>query len=458
MEAGNFLHALKIREDLCIGCSHCMNVCPTEAIRVKNGKSVLFGDRCVDCGECFRVCPVGAIIIDHDDFNHIFDYKYRVALVPAVFTGQFPEDIPLRQIHSVILELGFTHIYEVENGVEILADEINEYTSLNSGTKPLISSFCPAIIRLIQVKFPALVDHIIRLKPPLDISANFIKKELTNKGIPPEEIGIFYVTPCAAKIAAIKDPVGETSSAITGVINMDFLYNKVYRLVKQRNSQSCTVPLSGKLSGKAACWTLTNGEASHIKGRCLAIDEIHNVIEFLEKIENEEITDIDFLELRACDESCAGGVLTTSNRFLTVERLRNHAESNLEQNEPLHPDAFRKIINEKDYLIERISIDPIKPRSILKLDENMAEAMKKMEKVNRIMTLLPMVDCGICGAPSCQALALDIVQGEAGIRHCIFIQKIMEQKGEMSLDDSIEVMQSIWGFGKTNKYRDIKGI
>ena len=298
METGNFHHALKIREDLCIGCSHCMNVCPTEAIRVRNGKSVLYGDRCVDCGECFRVCPVSAIIIDHDDFNHIFDYKYRVALVPAVFTGQFPEDISLRQIHSVMLELGFTHIYEVENGVEILAEAINEYTAGNTESKPLISSFCPAIIRLIQVKFPALVDNIIRLKPPLDISAHFLKKEMLSQGIPEEEIGIFYVTPCAAKIAAIKDPVGESTSPIAGVINMDFLFNKVYRKVKQRHGQTCTIPVSGKLGGKSTCWSLTNGEASHIKGRCLAIDEIHNVIEFLERIENEEITDIDFLELQ----------------------------------------------------------------------------------------------------------------------------------------------------------------
>jgi Na+-translocating ferredoxin:NAD+ oxidoreductase RNF subunit RnfB len=88
----------------------------------------------------------------------------------------------------------------------------------------------------------------------------------------------------------------------------------------------------------------------------------------------------------------------------------------------------------------------------------MAEAMRKMEKVNRIMQLLPLVDCGVCGAPSCQALAQDIAQGEAKIQQCIFIQKILEQKGEMSLDDSIEVMQGIWGYGKTNKYRDIKGF
>lgn len=454
----NFHHALKIREDLCIGCSHCMNICPTEAIRVKNGKSVLFGDRCVDCGECFRVCPVSAIIIDHDDFNNIFDYNYRVALVPAVFNGQFPEEISLRQIFSVLLDIGFTHVYEVENGVEILVEAINETSRVQPDKKPLISSFCPAIVRLIQVKFPALVDNIMLLKPPLDISALHIRKEFQEKGIPAEETGIFYITPCAAKIAAIKDPVGESSSAITGVINMDILFNKVYRQVKQKNNQSCALPSGSKLSKEAMCWTLTNGEAPRVNGRSLAIDEIKNVIEFLEKLENDEISDIDFLELRACDESCAGGVLTISNRFLTAERLRDHSENHPSNPELQQADTINPIAQNKQYLKENLSIDKVNPRSIMKLDENMSEAMKKMEKVNRIMQILPMVDCGICGAPSCQALAQDIVQGNGNIRHCIFIQKILEQKGELSLDDSVKIMQEIWGYGKTNKYRDLKGI
>ncbi len=458
MDNNTFHHALKIREDLCIGCSHCMNVCPTEAIRVKNGKSVLIAEKCIDCGECFRVCPVSAIIIDHDDFNRIFDYKYRVALIPSVFTGQFPDEISEKQIHSVMMELGFTHIYEVENGVEILVDAINKYAEQNPVQRPLISSFCPAVIRLIQVKFPSLVDNIIRVKPPLDISAGFIIREFAGSGIPAEEVGIFYVTPCAAKIAAIKDPVGESSSSISGVINMDFLFSKVLRQVKQKKSDTCAIPTSGELTSRATCWSLTNGEASQLSGRCLAIDEIHNVIEFLEKIENEELNDIDYLELRACDESCAGGVLTTSNRFLTADRLRNRATNRDKAPVQKHPEGFRDISSEKQFLEDNISIDPIKPRSILMLDENMAEAMKKMDRVNRIMMLLPMVDCGICGAPSCQALAQDIVQNNAKIHQCIFIQKILEQKGEMSLEEGVSVMQDIWGFSKTNKYRDLKGI
>ncbi len=458
MDNLNFHHALKIREDLCIGCSHCMSVCPTEAIRVRNGKAWLIADRCIDCGECFRVCPVSAIIIDHDDFKNIFNYKFRVALVPAVFTGQFPEDISIRQITSVLMDLGFTHVYEVENGVDIVRDAIRQKAKDNPDIKPLISSFCPAVVRLIQVKFPALVDNIILIKPPLDISAIHIRKTMADQGIPEAETGIFYITPCAAKIAAIKDPVGELSSSITGVINMDVLFNKVFRQVKQKNIQSCTVPMGRILSKESRCWALTNGEAAQIEGRSLAIDEIRNVTDFLERLENEEVSGIDFLELRACDESCAGGVLTVSNRFLTAERLRNQAESVHREEEYVHPDDLVPISDNKEYLLQNIGIEEVKPRSMMKLDENMAEAMKKMEKVNRLMQLLPMVDCGICGAPSCQAFAQDIAQGKAQANQCIFIQKILEQKGELSHEDSIKIMQGTWGFGKTNKYRDLKGI
>ena len=61
----------------------------------------------------------------------------------------------------------------------------------------------------------------------MDIAAIYVRKKYIDKGIPEKEIGVFYVTQCAAKIAAIKCPVGEESSPVDGVINMDFIYNKI---------------------------------------------------------------------------------------------------------------------------------------------------------------------------------------------------------------------------------------
>jgi hypothetical protein len=185
-----------------------------------------------------------------------------------------------------------------------------------------------------------------------------------------------------------------------------------------------------------------------MEGRCLAIDGVHNVIDFLEKIENEEIKDVDFLELRACDESCAGGVLTTKNRFLTVERLKKRA-SQYKKNKKGNPQ--KQILNYYPFLKENICIGKVHPRSMMKLDENMAEAMKKMRRVKEIMKCLPGVDCGACGAPNCQALAEDIVQERAVINHCIFIQKIFEKKGILEWEQSYEIMKEIWGDDKLNR-------
>ena len=75
-------------------------------------------------------------------------------------------------------------------------------------------------------------------KAPLDITALYIRRKLEKDGWRPEDIGVFYVTPCAAKIAAVKSPVGEEKSSVDGVINMDSLYNRVYSQAYQQKGSS----------------------------------------------------------------------------------------------------------------------------------------------------------------------------------------------------------------------------
>ena len=379
-----FYHALKVVENVCIGCTHCMNVCPTKAIRVKSGIADIDKNACVDCGECLKACPVNAIIVEQDDFNQIFSFKQRVALLPTVLLGQFPDDITEEQIYSVIQEMGFTHVFEVDEAVDLLIEGTKEYMRKHPQMRPFISSFCPAIVRLIQVRFPSLVENIVRLKPVVDISSQFYRKKLIDEGFNNEEIGIFYITPCAAKIAAVKSPVGEEEFLIDGVINMDFIYNKIMLSIKKGSSEKNIVSNYRHLSKTSIDWTLTNGEASQYSGRCLAIDEIHNVIAFLDKLENEEITDVDFLELRACDRSCAGGVLSAENRFLAVERLSKRANKDIRKQKETEEmyDTYRP------YLLNNMAISEIEPRSILSLDSDMMIAMDKMKKMSEEITLI----------------------------------------------------------------------
>jgi len=439
-----FHHALKIQEDICIGCTHCIKVCPTEALRVRDGKARLIEERCVDCGECMRVCPVNAIIIEDDDFSRIFEYKNRVALVPSVFIGQFPRNIATRKIYSGMLEEGFTHVYEAEHSAGILVELINELLEIDKDIRPVISSFCPAIVRLIQVRFPSLVRNIMQLKAPLDLAAISYRLKLeSDEAVNDGGTGIFYVTPCAAKIAAVKSPVGEEKSPINGVINMDNLYSRIYSVINKEEKPYCIVPEKEQLLPGEMEWTLTGGEAKHINGRCLSIDGIYNAIEFLEKLENGTIGNFDFIEMRACDESCAGGILSATNRFLVSERLHKRAEQYYIDRDKGKIKNNKSINHNIEYIRKHSVVDAIEPRSILKLDEDMVKAMKKMDKISKINSYLPGIDCGACGAPTCRSLAEDVVQNKAHTSDCVFVA--VKLGGGDQTASVIKRSEEIWG-------------
>ena len=441
MDKPFFHHVLKIDDDICIGCSHCMNSCPTEAIRVWNGKAIIDEDQCVDCGECERVCPVKAIYVEDESFDDILNYKYRIALFPSVFIGQFSEDVMASQVYGIMHQIGFTHVFEVERAVEILNSAIIEYQNNSDLELPIISSFCPSIIRLVQVKYPSLVDNILKLSSPSDIAAAYYKQKLIDEGISESEIGIFYITPCAAKIAAIQKPVGE-ESIVDGVINMNNLYNKVYLEIKKGNIDKSIVIEPTELYDFEIMWSLTRGESNRVKGRTLAIDGIRNVMEFLEMVENEEVNGIDYLECRACKEGCAGGILNNENRFLIVERLQKRIERNKLKTEDVKLSGIEKYA---ELLKGKMILGDIEPRSMMMLDTDMGKAMKKMEEAKRIETKLPGIDCGACGAPSCRALSEDIVKGNASQSHCVFVQKVLMNRGEINMDTAFAIIDKIWG-------------
>jgi hypothetical protein len=183
-----------------------------------------------------------------------------------------------------------------------------------------------------------------------------------------------------------------------------------------------------------------------MEGRCLAIDEIHNVIEFLEKLENDEIRAIDFLELRACDQSCAGGVLVGGNRFLTVERLNKRAKR-FEGVAPIPGD----IKAYSHFMQKHLTIGTLVPRMMMVLDENMGEAMRKMKQVRHLMCFLPGIDCGACGAPNCLSLAQDVARKEAHLSSCVFIQRTMEKSRKLSGEHAIRSIEKIWGKDRLDK-------
>lgn len=439
MDPHAFHHALIVDRELCTGCSHCMRVCPTEAIRVREGKACIDSDKCIDCGNCYRVCPAAAIRVEQDDLERLSDYLVKIALVPSVFIGQFPDEHSVESIYSALHTIGFDVVFEVENGVDVLQEKLNQYLWNHRKTKPLISSYCPAVIRLIQVKFPGLTDHIVQLKTPLDISADYCRKYFLDQGVSKQSIGVFYVTPCAAKIAAVKSPVGEEESALNGVINMDFLYNKVLQIIHQGGGTYQQVEVISP-SKDGIRWSLTRGEASHVMGRALAVDGIRDVAVFLEKVEMGHAGVIDFLELRACKESCAAGILAPGNPFLTVENLDKRADERSKH----CTIAMNPLLEYREYLFDSMAIDPVNPRPVFHLDHSVAGAIQRLEDLKLVQSELPGIDCGGCGAPSCRALAEDIVFNRGTRNQCPFYNMQEITAGTITVEEASRIQEGIW--------------
>ena len=95
-----------------------------------------------------------------DDFDHIFDYKHRLLLIPSLFYSQFEDRIEIEEVNNIIGSLGFTEVSPVELGVDYLIEEMNLYIDEASPEfKPVISSYCPAVVRLYRCA-SSLVDNI----------------------------------------------------------------------------------------------------------------------------------------------------------------------------------------------------------------------------------------------------------------------------------------------------------
>ncbi len=404
-----FFHSVRLDRNKCRGCTNCIKRCPTGAIRVRGGKAHIINERCIDCGECINVCPHHAKYAEHEPLEIIHNFKYKVALPAPSLYGQFNNLDDVDYVLTALKKLGFDDVFEVSKGAELVSDATRKLFEQGQIKTPAISSACPAIVRLIRVNFPNLIDHVVPLNSPMEIAAKLAREEARKKtGLEDKDIGVFFITPCPAKMTAIKAPVCLDGSQINGAFAIKEIYP--FLLSHMNHLESVESIQDSGIIGVS--WASSGGEVSALlRDNCLAADGIENVIKILNEIEDEKLENIDFIELNACTGGCVGGSLTYENPYVAkarMKRLRKYLPvscTRLETSEVPDDMYWTKSLVATD---------------VMKLADSVPEAMKKMAEKQAILKRLPGLDCGTCGAPSCVALADDIVRGFASETDCVF--------------------------------------
>ncbi|MBO5938585.1 MAG: 4Fe-4S dicluster domain-containing protein [Clostridia bacterium] len=403
-------HSVTLDISRCKGCTNCIKRCPTEAIRVRDGHAIIKEDHCIDCGECIRLCPYQAKKATYDRLEDFSNYKFKIAIPAPALYGQFEELDDVDEILTALLACGFDAVFEVSRAAELITEYTRRYMKREDLPKPIISSACPAIVRLISLRFPYLVDHLLPIMPPIEYAARLAREEVlkTHSELKDEDVCVLFVSPCPAKVSYVRNPLGVKQSAVTGAVAISDLY---FKIRAKRKEIKDIAPLS-QTGIIGLNWAGSGGEAtSLLTDKYLAADGIENCIHVLDEIEHGTLHDLEFVELNACIGGCVGGALNVENPFIAKARLRS-----LRKYLPIS----RNRVKELDAIPEDIFLTETMDRSTtMRLADDRMTAIAKMAKIELIYKDLPHLDCGSCGAPNCHALAEDIVKGDAERQDCL---------------------------------------
>ena len=409
----NVFEAVFIDNSKCIGCVNCMKRCPTKAIRIVKGKAVVDHSRCIGCGECVRVCQKKAVYpnFDYFDIIKLKTFKYKIALVSPAYFGQFNTAKSADYLLSALLKIGFDGVYETARASKMLSLLTLDEMRQGKLPKPCISTSCPVCVELILMCFHDLKKNLAPYIPAAHVAAKKARKEAVKKtGLKPDEIGVFFLSPCPAHANAIRQELYKSDCGIDGVLSLKEVSLKVMnvKITDEDKKISCVAGAADMLTA------VVGGEVKNIgSNRALAVDGIENVISALKELEDGKLPGVEFIELNACPGGCVSGVMNIENGYfakstmirLKKEDLKNKTNVTDSVDEPAEyykrPDEWQ--VNNAYY----------------QLDKDFKQAFEKMRVLEQVKAHLPGFDCGMCGAPSCKDFAEDVAKGKADIKRCI---------------------------------------
>ncbi len=374
-QAEPFRAPLGLDAPRCRGCRRCLTACPVGALRVRGNIPVLLDGLCIGCTACIEECPDAVFGIRDSAAALPRIPEGALLLIPRGFLGAFPGPRSATRLPAALLALGFAEIRLLEEWEESLLLEARREAAVAALPMPRIPPLCPPVVALIENRFPSLIPHLSRFLSPAETACQEFPLR-----------PVFMVAACPGLY-------GECSrSSLTDRVTV----------ITPAALKTAAVPLVTAQSAEREPSSAPAGAAPAAPGAPapgeLAARGARGVMRALANAETGALGGLAMLDLRLCAGGCSASPLLASfpegaSPAWTVERPGEPAGA-------------------------AVRARPFSQRPGLRLDPDMAQAMRKLSMIDKEIRSLPGRDCGSCGAPSCAAFAEDVVLGRAAESDC----------------------------------------
>ncbi|NMC69988.1 MAG: 4Fe-4S dicluster domain-containing protein [Myxococcales bacterium] len=364
-------HSVAVEAARCQRCRRCVRACPVQAVRLRDSGPSILEHLCIDCAACLAVCPTGALGLRGRSDAPAVDGGTLV--VPDALLVQFGAAVRPADALAALERLGHRDVRTLEPWERGLRAAAAERARANSGPRPVIAPFCPAVLNLVASRFPGLLAQVAPFLTPLEAARRALQTRPAA-----------FVTLCPAQRSSLTSTTGPGAAELVAPTSL--LREMLGVLVGRPRPtvDEAASPVAAPTTAPAV----------------LVATGLRHVLRVLDEAENGALGDVLLLELWACDGGCFGSPLLREDPAIAGHRARTWSVGD----GPVAP-------------AEPLAVERQVRRGV-RLDPDLSRAVQLLGEIDRLARALPGRDCADCGAPTCQALAEDVVLGRAMLAAC----------------------------------------